>query len=466
MLRDKTWIDRSINDPRRGFHFQMANAVTVDGMWHEGTWGYHFYALRALVLHAEGARRFGLDLWGNTRLISMFTLPLACTMPDGFLPRFGDDIGSSPAGYPHLMEAVFYNVRNAADMKNTSEITAAEIKQILPEKPVWETALYGRMILNPPTNTLSKIIDDSFRAIDGSRVFTNAGQIILRQGGKAELAVAANIGEYGGYHGHLDKLSFVFYGFGRELGVDPGRAVSQAYRLPIHRDWYKATISHNAILFNGRSQLPCRGKLDYFTKTGHYAATVVSCEPWRGVRQRRLLMLTDRFLLTADLLSARHNSSFDWVYHNRGTQLVCVAASKPTSSPKIPGGEYVKDCRSGTTTNTFMAVFRDNPVNTILVFAGGATTTVIVGNGPGKSVSDRIPMLTCSRSGKTVWFATLLVPVIGTMPSKVPTLSACAVGDEALQIILQDGETDSCVEFSGTDFCFKPDKQLTNCETR
>jgi len=91
-------------------------------------------------------------------------------------------------------------------------------------------------------------------------VFEDAGHAILRTRGPAQLTAALTFGPYGGFHGHYDKLSFVFFGFGRELAVDPGRARSQAYRLPIHRNWYKATIAHNAVLVDGKSQKHCPGR--------------------------------------------------------------------------------------------------------------------------------------------------------------------------------------------------------------
>ena len=66
---------------------------------------------------------------------------------------------------------------------------------------------------------------------------------------------------FGGFHGHFDKLSFVWYARGRERGVDPGRAASQAYRLPIHTQWYRATLAHNTVVVDGKSQEGAAGRL-------------------------------------------------------------------------------------------------------------------------------------------------------------------------------------------------------------
>jgi hypothetical protein len=64
----------------------------------------------------------------------------------------------------------------------------------------------------------------------------------------------------------------VLFGQGRELGVDPGRARSQAYRLPIHSRWYKATLSHNTVLVDRKSQAPAAGQLECFAANDRYGA--------------------------------------------------------------------------------------------------------------------------------------------------------------------------------------------------
>ena len=110
------------------------------------------------------------------------------------------------------------------------------------------------------------------------------------------------------------------------MGVDPGRAKSQAYRLPIHTRWYKATLGHNAVLVDGQSQKPATGKLESFAANGPYSAVVARCdEAYPGVHHRRLLCLTPGYLLIFDDLAAETPRRFDWVYHNRGPEPRCDA---------------------------------------------------------------------------------------------------------------------------------------------
>ena len=80
-----------------------------------------------------------------------------------------------------------------------------------------------------------------------SMVFEDAGHAILRTRGDAGLTAAMTFGPYGGFHGHFDKLSFVFFGFGQGTGrgsrpgPQPGlppahpQQLVQGHDLPQHR---------------------------------------------------------------------------------------------------------------------------------------------------------------------------------------------------------------------------------------
>jgi hypothetical protein len=221
-------------------------------------------------------------------------------------------------------------------------------------------------------------------------------------------------GPYGGFHGHLDKLSFVFFGFGKELGVDPGRARSQAYRLPIHTNWYKATISHNAVLVDGRSQKPAVGKLRLFECESDYTVAAASCaEAYPGVEHTRWLLMTDTYLLIFDALGSDTGHRFDWTYHNIGDKVVCDGARNDVNlADKYVGVQYIQDCRQGTTADMVRVRFKNPDVTTYLIMAAQEDTTVTIGSGVGASITYRVPMTMISRDGRNAHFAAVLEPVV------------------------------------------------------
>jgi hypothetical protein len=395
---------KGLHQAGNSFLFQMQNSVTPDGMWYENSWGYHFYALQALVALAESARRLEIDLWHAPRFLSMFTLPARYTMPDGTLPRFGDDVSSSAQGHADLFEPAYAASGDPA------------LLALLPAAPTWESVLYGR--------TAAESVAAA-APVRGSEVLPGAGHAILRTPAPAGLASAFVFGEYGGFHGHLDKLSFVVFGYGQELGVDPGRARSQAYRLPVHGLWYKATLSHNTVLVDGVSQAGVAARLTLFSATPSLAAAAAECDQaYPGVRHRRALLQTERYLLIVDELSAGQSHRFDWLYHNRGEKAECLAATTATElKGRLSGGEYIQNAREGRTADPVRVVFSDARVNVHLTLAGAAETIVTTGDGVGASVTERVPLVLLTREGKQVRFVSVLEPVVAGQPAQIRNLT-------------------------------------------
>jgi len=410
--------------PGDSFLFQLEHSVSPDGMWYESSWGYHFYALQALMALADAARRTGTDLWHTPGFANLFTLPARYTMPDGTLPRFGDDVSSSAQGHGDLFEPAY------------AALGAPELLPMLPSTPTWESVLYGR---GPaPAQARATAL--------GSEVFRGAGHAILRTGGPAGLATAFVFGPYGGYHGHLDKLSFVLFGFGQELGVDPGRARSQAYRLPVHGGWYKATLSHNTVLVDGASQAGVAGRLTLFHGEPHLAVAAAECDQaYPGVRHRRAVLQTERYLLVVDELSAHESHRFDWLYHHRGDAVTCAAATEEaTLGKRLDGSEYIQGARSGASVDALRVLFGGPAVALHLTLAGAPGTRVTTGTGVGASMTERVPLVDLSREGTRVRFVAVLEPVPAGQAAAVGALT-CREGDLEIEITVAaaDGPGDA-----------------------
>ncbi len=424
---EPAWVHRAIADEGNGFYHQMNVSVSEEGMWYENSWGYHFYTLKALVDMAETSRRLGIDLWGDERLKRMFTLPINYTMADGKLPRFGDDVNSSVQRQASLFEPAYHAYRDL------------RMLTLLPDRPSFDSLLLGRSMYK--TANLPPLT---------SKVFEDAGHAILRMPGPAGLTAAMTFGPYGGFHGHFDKLSFVLYGYGRELGVDPGRAASQAYRLPVHTNWYKATISHNTVLVDGQSQAPASGQLTLFESGDDYVAAAASCDAaYPGVEHHRLLLMTQSYLLVVDRLRADQERQFDWLYHNRGSKAVCQAATEAAQQIADDSGvEYIRNATRGRTDEIIRIVFDGGQVATHLTMAAGHGTDVLVGDGVGASVSDRVPMTMIGRRGLQVNYAAVLEPV---RKSAGPTASAVKLDEDRdfLLVVVERGASVDRIRIGG-----------------
>jgi len=304
----------------------------------------------------------------------------------------------------------------------------------LSKSPNWNSVLLGRTIGDLPEIPPVP-----------SRVFHSAGHAIARTGGPKGLVSAVTFGPYGGFHGHLDKLSFVFFAYGSELGIDPGRARSQAYRLPVHSHWYKATLSHNGVVVDGRSQAPAAGKLLYFDDDPATTVAVVQCsEAYKGVVHTRLLLQTADYLLVFDDLRADAEHRFDWFYHNRGELRECSVADKAVepADSSFPGMEYVQSARIGVTDEASRVVFATGDVTNTLTFDAAPGTELLVGDGVGASVFDRVPLVRVTRRGKSARFAAVLEPASGSTPAVVRSVS-WKEKDGGIQIeVIRNGERD------------------------
>jgi hypothetical protein len=398
LIHEPAWVTNAIEDDKNGFYYQMGVSVSKEGMWYENSWGYHFYTLSALVNMAETARHLGIDLWSDGRLKRMFTLPVYYTMANGMLPRFGDDVNSSVKRIGHVLEPAYHAYKDP------------QMLPLLEDRLDFEAVKLGRSAQPTPEPPDLQ-----------SMVFEDAGHAIMRTQGQAGLTAAMTFGPYGGFHGHYDKLSFVFFGFGQELGVDPGRARSQAYRLPIHADWYKATISHNTVLVDGKSQKPAAGKLELFERQSDYTVVAASCDQaYPGVRHARWLIMTGSYLLVFDALRSDVEHRFDWIYHNRGDRVVCEAArNNVTPADKYPGGEYIQDCRQGATGDTICVRFENPDITTLLTVAAQEDTMVTIGEGVGASIGDGVPMTMIGRDGRNADFVAVLEPAVAGKKPRV-----------------------------------------------
>ncbi|MDP6039342.1 MAG: heparinase II/III family protein, partial [Candidatus Latescibacteria bacterium] len=385
-------LKQALEDPDHGFYFQMDISVLPGGMWYENSWGYHFYPLEAVRRTTESARRLGIDLYWIPQLKEMYTVALDYQMIDGTLPRFADSVTLKIPGSRY--ETAYHQ------WQEESFLT------VLPSKPTWESVLYGRK-----TGELQGGDIGQFKSV----LKEGAGHAILRvNGANGSASAVLTYGPFGGGHGHFDKLSFVYYALGKELGYNPGRARSQAYRLPVHKTWYRATTGHNTVLVDRTSQEGVEGTLELFVATDELSAAAANVDDaYEGIVHHRLLVMRPNFLFVADVLNATDGKShtLDWMYHNVGENISSPQAVEVSAAPDGQGFEYINDVRRGVTDDLVSAII-DHGADQIQVLVNEESDSeVIVGTGVGESVLDRIPVVLVTRQGEHATFAAAIQPV-------------------------------------------------------
>lgn len=419
-------IRQALLDEENGFIAQMRTSVTPEGMWHENSWGYHYYSLSAMTHIAEGTRRLGFDLYKFPSLRKMYYVAFDYLMGDGSLPRFGDTVQDSPLGHP-INEIAYASYGDKLFLTG------------VPPEPNWDSIALGRKTkkkeigLNPE-----------------SGVMPGTGHSVLATNGPGKLTVAFVFG-LRGTRSHLDKLSFVMFGYGQELAVDPGRSTSQAYRLPIHREWYSATAAHNTVLVDGNSQREANGDCLAFNSTStHSAVTAVVRDAYENVSHTRFMLLAPNYLLVIDELKSvdEMEHTYDWLYHNKGLETKSPLSATNLALEKTPTGYgYLRDiksykCGKGQPVG-IKFVGKETSVHMTMV--GEEKDRVFTATGPHKSIEDRVPMVIVRRKGATVRFATVLEPVPSTGKQTVKSINL--VQDPYLKAVVVHDKGEDQVSF-------------------
>jgi len=418
-LQDPSLIHEAIDGPI-GFRYQMHHFV-AQGFWIEGTFGYHFYALRALVATAQMARRHGINLWAQEpALLSLFNGPLGVVLPNGYLPAFNDSNEVNLYDQDYLYEQAY---------------AASKDPRYLPillksGRTSRESLLYGIAETPRPSRVPLK-----------SEVFADAGFAALRNRDN-DFTVIVKFGPHGGPHGHYDKLSFIVYSQGRIMGVDPG---TQLYGLPLHRQWDSMTIAHNTISVDEARQAAATGKLISWNVGRNWTAIAMDAGPiYEGVSVQRSIVLTPDYCMIADRVRSAQSHVVDWIYHNAGA----LEIVKPPFDQRVTGLSekngygLLKDVSGSNSTGELRARFVDasadrpsdesnsnSPAPTIrsrdrvdaapepsqaaslqLIVPPDAGEKLMRGEAPGHNLKKPVPFVLVRKQGQDVRFMAVLSP--------------------------------------------------------
>ncbi|MFA7231963.1 MAG: heparinase II/III family protein, partial [Victivallaceae bacterium] len=302
----------------------------------------------------------------------------------------------------------------------------------------WESIRYGR---NPAefANTPPPVME--------SALFKDAGHAILRSNGEKKLTAVFSFAPYRGFHSHFDMLSFIFFGFGQEICVDPGRAESQAYRLPVHKFWYKGTVSHNAVLVDFKPQGDTTtSELLFFDANSNCPAAAAKTEnAYPGVDQTRLLALTPDYLLALDVIKSNKAAIFNWICHFEAEKLISDSPTRSVNAAGLGQGfEYIKNAGEGKSINLAKFELLQQTFKTCLTVFAKDRLNFFTGDGPKGSIAKRCPLVIVSNADKTksLAFAATLEPVKNTVAPTIKNIELSQNGKLLTIKVFRTGGTD------------------------
>ncbi|HWQ53073.1 MAG TPA: heparinase II/III family protein, partial [Bryobacteraceae bacterium] len=374
-------VSEAIDDSDRGFSAQIARGVTDDGLWFEGSLGYHRYTMDALWPLAEAARLAGTDLY-TERYRTVYDAPLVLALPDGNAPGFNDSAGG--------------NVLTAAPLY---EIAFAR----------WKSPAYGRLLSRTRRTSLEALLygadeTSSGPMIPGESMLLRApGYGMLRAPG---ITVAARFGMHGGGHGHPDKLNIVTFGAGKPWGVDPG---SINYGVPLHREWYRTTIAHNTVSVDEQLQANVDGALeDWRTAAGATTLIASANAVYPGVSLRRSIAVRKGSIEDRFECRSADEHVYDWAFHAPG-RLTCSLDMEPRDAPlgAANGYQHITGVTHARTDAAWHARWEQEGARLTLRVEPAPGTEVFTGVAPGRNPADRVPCLVIRRRARQTIFDTV-----------------------------------------------------------
>jgi len=436
---DEALVRECLDGPDSYCH-RLAHEFFDDGMSYEqSAWGYQAFSLAPMVFLAVAAgnagaapdplrlkvrNEFSLEFLGGST--GNYTMPfypvdtrefprpktkdlrLSLTAqwqllrPDATCPSIGDyGEPTPPVSDTWLPEMAWDLYGDEASAKLLS----------LGKRPAGYSLLFAEHFL---TLALGKPLPARPRFDSRSTIYPQAGYAVLKSvegagfiGSKSTHAVL-KFGPYGNGHGHADKLSLDISGAGRKTCIEElGRKV-------VSWRYWNSTVSHNAVVVNGRSQPgdsemfalndSC-GRLVFreFSKNLKVASAEAN-DVYAGLRTyRRTVALAGSYLVDIFEVEAGRPAVFDWFLHGKGRLGVRgVALRKGRLGFGSHGYQYLKNTRTGAAVRPFVGIFSEGH-SVFFPAVGGATIFTTVG--PWKKGEGRPALIVRRRGGKAVFVA-------------------------------------------------------------
>lgn len=352
---------------KTGFLKQIEIGTSEDGPWFEGAWGYHFYTLSALEPFHVALRNHGINL-DMPKYQAMYKVPFDYLTPTFQLPAFHDTgrMGFRPHGTTTIFEAPYawWN----------SSLHAWWLGQA--KRTTQQAAIWGKDLQTHSEQPTFK----SFVHQDAGFAVLRSYSPILDKKPIPHNYVAIDFGKHGGWHGHMDKLSYVLWAGNTMFAEDPGCI---SYGNKMHHEWYRSTVSHNTIMLDDKDQAQATGTCTAFASDNN--ATIASFDAgpvYPDATIKRHLALLDDCLIDVMTVHSPRKRNITWLFHARNNGKTDYPGTPMAKLPPLPGAKWAKNWHeqphdgtwsaTWTREHTTLALAQVSPKGTILSADGPA----------------------------------------------------------------------------------------------
>jgi len=309
-FEDEAFLDEILHG-RLGIRELAEKGFTADGLWHEGSPLYHYYALEALT----GFCQFFAEEHPDDPLIRTLEYThlagLRLSYDNWHMPSIND-------GWYPLPLSRFADQIHRAAMASRSDALMTQLERIRQRSP-GAVAVPGALLID--------------RAPEGIEIWKHTNLAILRDPLHAILKSGVLVRS----HKHRDNLSLIIPPFSNDLGT-PG------YGHPLYKGWYQLAASHNTIAIDGDQ--PPFVIPTHVEECGEGVRAVVD-GGWEGVASACRTVtpqgdvLHDRTEVVCD-----GERTIDWLFHAEGDVAFYVEPGETAALGDYPGYEHLTDIRA------------------------------------------------------------------------------------------------------------------------
>ena len=260
LLGREEFVRQAVYGPY-GLVEQLERGMLEEGMWFEGSFGYHFFALTSFFAYEKFAVHTAHSQIRHPNYQKMMDVLLPYLQPDGQIPMLNDTTYGHNVSSLYLYEFAYREIGSPAMQQILGLLYADQ------ERDNLEALLYGVEELES-CDAGPWEPEGSFHTSPGTY-----GHTVLR--GKDGRYLLFKHDTYGGEHDHYDRLGISYQAYGKKLAADLG---TTGYGAVMHYAYYKNTGAHNTVVIGEENQAPAACRLTRYEEADGITYVEAVCD--------------------------------------------------------------------------------------------------------------------------------------------------------------------------------------------